>query len=212
MVSMYDGLIYSIIYRYYNGYLSKEDLFQVGRMGLMKAYENYDPSQGVKFETYAYNFIRGEMYQVIQKDRAAKFSRSIIQLKSSIERATILLTQELMRKPTVLELANYLEEPESKIVEALQTVYQAESLQTPVAQEEKELVIEDLIAAPQVDLDTLIIMKEAIKQLSPFEQELFMRRYYGQTQHEIAEQMGIHQVQVSRKVKKIGEKINQQAA
>lgn len=212
MITMYDNYIYYIITKHYSGYSSREDLFQEGRKGLLKAYAKYDPSYGVKFETYAYEFIRGEMYQFIQQDRSAKFSRSVTQLKNSIERATIILTQELMRKPTVSELAQYLDVPENSIIEAMQTIYQTQSLQMPITQDEKELTIEDAIAAPQVDIDSLIAFKDALESFSPFEKELFMRRYYGETQTEIAEEMGINQVQVSRKVKKIGEKIMQKVA
>ena len=172
----YDGFIYSIILKYYSGYTSREDLFQVGRIGLIKAYEKYDSSYGTKFETYAYDFIRGEMSQFIQQDRAAKFSRSVTQLKNAIERATILLTQELMRAPTIVELSNYLDIPESNIIEAYQTIYQMQSLQTPITTDEKELTIEDIVASPQMDIDALIALKDSLKTLSPFEQELFMRR------------------------------------
>lgn len=212
MIAMYDNYIYYIMNKHYSGYSSREDLFQEGRKGLLKAYNKYDSSYGVKFETYAYEFIRGEMYQFIQRDRSAKFSRSVMQLKNSIEKATITLTQELMRRPTVSELANYLDEPETSIVEAMQTIYQMQSLQMPIAQDEKEITIEDAVATPQVDIDHLLAFKDALESLSPFEKELFMRRYYGETQTEIAEKMGMNQVQVSRKVKKIGEKIIQNVA
>lgn len=212
MITMYDNYIYYIMNKHYSGYSSRDDLFQVGRIGLLKAYQNYDASYGTQFKSYAYDYIKGEMYQFIQQDRSAKFSRSVTQLKNSIERATILLTQELMRRPTVSELAKYLDEPETSIIEAMQTIYQMQSLQMPITQDEKELTIEDAIASPQVDIDQLIAFKDALENLSPFEKELFMRRYYGETQTEIAEEMGINQVQVSRKVKKIGEKIIQTAA
>lgn len=212
MVMMYDRLIYSIILRFYNGYNNQEDLLQVGRIGLIKAYEKYDETYGTKFETYAYDFIRGEMSQYIGRDRAAKFSRNITKLKSGIEKATISLTQELMRRPTVKELSTYLGVTEQEIIEAMQTIYQMQSLQTPIAQDEKELTIEDCISDKQVDIDTLIALKDTLQTLTPFEQELFMRRYYGETQTEIAQHIGINQVQVSRKVKKIGEKILQNVA
>ena len=212
MITMYDGLIYSIILKYYSGYSSQEDLLQVGRRGLLVAYSKYDPSYGVKFETYAYDFIRGEMSQYIQQDKAAKFSRSVVQLKNKIEWATNLLTQELMRSPNVTELSLFLKVSESEIIEAMQTIYQMQSIQTPIGQGDKEITLEDYISAPQMDIDTLIALKDAIQTLPSDEQELLLRRYYGETQAEIAERLGMNQVQVSRKVKKIGEKIMQKVA
>ena len=213
MIIMYDNYIYYIISRYYSGYPNPEDLFQAGRIGLMVAYSKYDPSYGTQFKTYAFDFIKGEMSKFIRQDRPAKYSRSVTKLKYLIERETAIMTQELMRTPTVSELANHLGEPEENIIEAMQTIYQMQSIQSPIMQDEKEITLEDSIASPQADLDTMITFRDSLQSLSPFEQELIKRRYlYGQTQSEIAKHMGINQVQVSRKVKKIGEKIYQKVA
>ncbi len=213
MVTMYDNYIYYIISKYYNTYPSPEDLFQVGRMGLIDAYQKYDPSYGVQFKTYAFSFIKGEMSKCIRQDRAAKYSRNVTKLKYLIQKETVIMTQELMRTPTVSELAFRLGEPEENIIEAMQTIYQMQSLQTPILQDEKEITVEDNIAAPQMDLDTLIAFRDSLKNLSPFEQELVKRRYlYGETQAEIADDLGTNQVQISRKVKKISEKIYQDVA
>ncbi len=212
-VMMYDNYIYYIISKFYGGYPNKEDLFQAGRIGLIDAYQKYDPSYGVQFKTYAFSFIKGEMSKFIMQDRPAKYSRSVTKLKYLIERETAILTQELMRPPTVSELALYLGEPEENIIEAMQTVYQMQSLQSPIMQDEKEITLEDNVATPQMDIDTLIALKESLNSLSPFELELIQRRYlYGETQSEIADHLGTNQVQVSRKVKKISEKIYQDVA
>ncbi len=213
MITMYDNYIYYIISKYYSGYPSKEDLFQVGRIGLLNAYSKYDSSYGVQFKTYAFEFIKGEMSKFIRQDRPAKYSRNVTKLKYLIEKTTAIMTQELMRAPTVSELASYLGEPEENIIEAMQTIYHMQSIQSPIMQDEKEITLEDNIASQQVDIDTMIAFRDSLQSLSPFEQELIKRRYvYGQTQSEIAEYMGINQVQVSRKVKKIGEKIHQNVA
>lgn len=213
MVMMYDNYIYYIISKYYSGYRSPEDLFQAGRKGLIDAYAKYDSSYGTQFKTYAFEFIKGEMSKCIREDKSAKYSRSVTKLKYLIEKETAIMTQELMRTPTVSELAFRLGEPEENIIEAMQTIYQMQSLQSPIVQEEKEITVEDSIASPQMDLDTMIAFRDSLKSLSPFEQELIKRRYlYGETQSEIAEQLGTNQVQVSRKVKKICEKIYQNVA
>ena len=213
MITMYDNYIYYIISRYYSSYPSPDDLLQAGRIGLMAAYQHYDPSFQVKFTTYAFSSIKGEMSKCIRQDRGAKYSRSITKLKLLIERETAILTQQLMRPPNVGELANHLGESEENIVEAMQTIYQMQSLQTPIMQEERELTIEDSIACPEIDMDEFILLKDSIHSLSSLEQELVARRYlYGETQSEIAEHMGMSQVQVSRKTKKIGDKIHQMVA
>ena len=213
MITMYDNYIYYIISRYYSGYPSPEDLFQAGRIGLIVAYSKYDPSYGTQFKTYAFDFIKGEISKFIRQDRPAKYSRSVTKLKYLIERETAIMTQELMRVPTVSELAERLGEPEENIIEAMQTIYQAQSIQSPIVCDGKEITIEDSIAAPQTDVDTMIAFRDSLQSLSPFEQELMKRRYlYGETQAEIAERLGTNQVQVSRKVKKIGEKIYQKVA
>ncbi len=213
MIQMYDNYIYYIISRYYSHYPSPEDLLQVGRIGLMIAYQNYDPSYQTKFTTYAFSAIKGEMSRWIRQDKGAKYSRNLTKLKLLIERETAILTQQLMRSPTTKELADYLGEPEENIIEAMQVIYQMKSLQEPITQEERELTIEDSIAGPQVDIDQMILLKDSIASLSSLDQELITRRYlYGETQSEIAEHMGMTQVQVSRKTKKLGNKIHQIAA
>lgn len=213
MVMRYDNYIYYIISKYYSNYPSPEDLLQAGRIGLMKAYERYDSSLNTKFTTYAFFSIKGEMSKLIREDKGAKFSRAVAKLKLQIERETAILTQELMRQPTTKELSEHLGEPEENIIEAVQTIYQMQSIQAPITEEDKQLTIEDSIAAPQIDLDTMISMKDSFQTLSSVEQELMMRRYlYGQTQSEIAEHMGMNQVQVSRKVKKISDQMYQMVA
>lgn len=213
MVMMYDNYIYYIISKYYSHYPSPEDLLQAGRIGLIKAYQKYDAALDTKFTTYAFFFIKGEMSKLLREDKGLKFSRSVAKLKLQIERETAILTQELMRMPTIKELADHLGEPEENITEAIQTIYQTQSLQTPITQDERELTIEDSIAAPQGDLDMMISMRDSYGNLSSFDQELIKRRYlYGQTQSEIADEMGINQVQVSRKVKKICDQMYQMVA
>lgn len=213
MITMYDNYIYYIISKYYSSYPSPEDLLQAGRIGLMNAYQKYDTSLNTKFTTYAFFFIKGEMSKLLREDKGAKFSRTVTKLKLQIERATAILTQELMRQPTTKELADYLEEPEENIIEAVQTIYQMQSIQTPIAEEDRQLTIEDSIASPQMDLDMMISVKDSFETLSSKDQELLKRRYlYGQTQSEIAEYMGMNQVQVSRKVKKISDQIYQMVA
>lgn len=102
------NLIYSISH-YFENYPNKEDLFQAGVMGLITAYKNYDASFNNKFTTYAYTYILGEMKKFVREDKGIKISRDITKLNLQIEKTSILLTQKLMRQPTIKELADYLE-------------------------------------------------------------------------------------------------------
>ena len=126
------NLIYSAL-KYFPYYPNKEDLVQVGRIGMMKAYDNYDPSKGAKFQTYAYSYILGEMKKWIREDKGVKVSREITTLHLKVEKAYLLLTQRLMREPSIEEISHYLEVPEANVVEAMSSVNSVESMDKTVA-------------------------------------------------------------------------------
>ena len=198
------NLIYSIIH-YFEGYGNKEDLFQVGAMGLIKAYKKYDPSIGTKFTTYAYPYILGEMKKLITEDKEIKINRDLSRLSTKIEKASILLTQQLMREPYIYELADFLELPEKTILEAMQSRGKVQSIDEPINQEGKEITLHDTIGQIEhLSLDTLIALKSELENLTPFERELIERRYINNlTQSETANILGMSQVQVSRKEQKV---------
>lgn len=198
------NLIYSIIH-YFEGYGNKEDLFQVGAMGLIKAYKKYDPSMGTKFTTYAYPYILGEMKKLITEDKEIKINRDLSRLSTKIEKASILLTQQLMREPYIYELADFLELPEKTILEAMQSRGKVQSIDEPINQEGKKITLHDTIGQIEhLSLDTLIALKSELENLTPFERELIERRYINNlTQSETANILGMSQVQVSRKEQKV---------
>lgn len=198
------NLIYSIIH-YFEGYGNKEDLFQVGAMGLIKAYKKYDPNMGTKFTTYAYPYILGEMKKLITEDKEIKINRDLSRLSTKIEKASILLTQQLMREPYIYELADFLELPEKTILEAMQSRGKVQSIDEPINQEGKEITLHDTIGQIEnLSLDTLIALKSELENLTPFERELIERRYINNlTQSETANILGMSQVQVSRKEQKV---------
>ena len=113
-----ERLIYSIA-SYFRGYDNKEDLFQVGCIGLIKAYNNYDSNMNVKFTTYAYPYILGEMRKLVREDKSMKISRDISKINLQIEKAYVLLTQKMGKEPTASEIASFLEVPISLVVDAL---------------------------------------------------------------------------------------------
>jgi RNA polymerase sporulation-specific sigma factor len=199
-----DKLIHSLTNQF-GGYSSKEDLYQVGVIGLISAYRNYDESRGSKFSTYAYPYILGEMKKYLREDRGLKISRDVIYLCSKIERAKELIIQKLNRNPTTYELATYLEMDEEKIIEAIQINKFIKSLDEPINEEGKELTVKDSLYKERYydDID-LITLRDEFSNLRPNEQNLFYNRYIkDKTQLETALIMGVSQVQVSRDEQKI---------
>lgn len=198
------NLIYSIT-KYFEKYGNKEDLYQAGCIGMMLAYKNYDPTQNVKFTTYAYPYILGEMKKLVREDKTVKISRGLQILNLKIERATILLAQQFMREPTVMEIADYLEIPEYMVAEALGSTKPIASIDEPLVSDGKEITLHDTIG--QMDMDTrddLLTLREELSHLTPFEQELIQKRYMeDMTQQQTAQILGMSQVQVSRKEQKV---------
>ena len=122
-----EKLIYSIC-NYFKNYNSKEDLYQAGCVGLISAYKKYNPDMNCKFTTYAYPYILGEMRKLVREDKGMKISREITKLNLKIEKAYILLTQKLMKEPSIEEIANYLEIPEYYVSEAILSLNKIKSI------------------------------------------------------------------------------------
>lgn len=207
------NLIYSISH-YFENYPNKEDLFQAGVMGLITAYKNYDTSFNNKFTTYAYTYILGEMKKFVREDKGIKISRDITKLNLQIEKATILLTQKLMRQPTIKELSNYLEIDEYFIAEAMKSVNVLQSLDEPLNNDGKQITLYDSVSEQKVtDLDELIALRRELSLLPELERNLIEQRYMcDMTQNETAEALGMTQVQVSRKEQKVLMKLKDKLA
>ena len=196
LILEYEKLIYAVM-RYFKNYQSKEDLFQVGCIGLINAYNNYNPSTNVKFSTYAYSYILGEMKKLVREDKGIKISRNITKLYSQIEKANMYLTQKLMRTPTLTEISTFLEIDEYLLIEALNS--------TNILLDIDEIQINN--NTNEYDL----YLKEELNKLSSEELDLINKRYnLDMTQSEIANTLGLSQVQVSRKEHKVLEKLKKQ--
>ncbi|MDD2518880.1 MAG: sigma-70 family RNA polymerase sigma factor [Bacilli bacterium] len=203
------NLIYSITH-YFKGYQNKEDLFQVGCVGMINAYKNYDNSMGVKFTTYAYPYILGEMKKYVNQDHGIKISRDILKLNLKIDKATILLSQKFMREPTISEIASYLEVPEDLIGQSINTRNIIQSFDDPINNNDaKEMTLHDTIAKVEtMDLNSLLDLKKEVSKLDDASKDIIKMRYYDDlTQTEVANALGINQVQVSRKEQKILQKL-----
>lgn len=194
-----ERLIYSIA-SYFRGYDNKEDLFQVGCIGLIKAYNNYDSNMNVKFTTYAYPYILGEMRKLVREDKSMKISRDISKINLQIEKAYVLLTQKMGKEPTVSEIASFLEVPISLIADALNSS-KVSSLDDIIYD---NLTVFDVISDTNTDMDTLIALKSSLDELTSEEKEIINLRYMNDlTQMEVSKLLGISQVQVSRKEQKV---------
>jgi RNA polymerase sporulation-specific sigma factor len=206
-IEEYSKLIYSLTH-YFEGYQHKEDLYQAGCLGLMMAYQNFDESYGVKFSTYAYSYILGEMKKLVREDKGLRVSKNLIKLNLQIERVKVELEQRLMREPTIKEIAEFLDLEVEELEEATQVIQNLVSLDMPIVTDGKEMILSDFISSHDMDLDTLIAFKEELQNLTPLEKRLLEKRYMeSRSQSEVALEFGMNQVQVSRMEKKIKEKM-----
>jgi len=198
------NLIYSIT-KYFESYSNKEDLFQAGCVGMIMAYKNYDSSMNVKFTTYAYPYILGEMKKLVREDKGIKINRSIQRLNLKIEKANIILSQKLMREPKIYELSEFLEIPEELIVEALNSTKTIYSIDQPITTDGKDLTLIDMIGQTEnLEKEDLILLKDELNKLNPMEKKLINNRYmHDLTQDQTAKALGITQVQVSRHEQKV---------
>lgn len=205
-----EKLIYSIASNFKN-YKSMEDLYQAGCLGIITAYKNFDINRDCKFTTYAYPYIFGEMKKMVRNDKGIKISREISKLNLKIEKAYILLTQKLMREPSISEISNYLEVPEYYVSEAIMSLNKIRSIDEPVT-DDNNLTLKDVIGK-STNIDELLMLKEELSKLTNEERQIIESRYKEDyTQSKTAEMLGMSQVQVSRSEQKILNKLKRTLA
>lgn len=201
----YENLVYSIINKY-SGF-DKDDLYQVGIMGLVQAYKNYKSSFNVKFSSYAYYYILGEVTKYIRENKSIRVSKDVLKLKSLIDKTKSLMMQRLGREPTISEVSLYLEIDEEKVSDVLCSVCDVKSLDYVYDEDGNEMYASLGVYDNNMDLD-FINLRDVVDGLSDDEKELIISRYFDDmTQCEVSEKLGISQVQVSRKENKILEKL-----
>lgn len=194
-VENYDGLIYGIMHKYFSFYKSKEDLYQAGYLGLLNALNNFNQDMNTKFTTYAYSYIYGEMYKQVNNDKTVKVDRKTNYLYLKITKARALLSQKLMHEPSVQEISSFLEIDEQLVINALESVIEI-------------LDIDDKQVGYSDNIIDNIALKDELNKLSYEELNIINSHFKDDlTQQEIANNLGISQVQVSRKEKKILEKL-----
>ncbi len=191
-----EALIYSIAKKFKG---DMEDLFQVGCIGLIKAYQNYDERFNTKFTTYAYRYIFGEIYQYVLRNKNIKISSDQIKLNTAINKAYEFLSQKNGREPTDFELSRFLEIPIEKIDEN-RNIFNVLSLDD----DRNEVDMYNLISFEDMNKEDLILLRDALNKLDKDEKELILKRYfYNMTQSDIAKQSGLNQVKISREEGKV---------
>lgn len=202
------GLVGSVVKRFENRGYEREDLFQIGAIGLIKAIEKFDFSYEVRFSTYAVPLVTGEIRRFLRDDGMMKVSRSIKESGWRVKQSREKLEQELGRSVTLQELADDTGLPEEEIALALDASQEIASIYQTVYQSDgSELYLVDKVADDEPEEERLInrlTVQQLLEMLGPREQQLIRLRYFeGKTQCSVADQMGMSQVQVSRMEKKI---------
>lgn len=204
-------LVLSVIQRFMGRGENPDDLFQVGCIGLMKAVDNFDLSQNVKFSTYAVPMIAGEIRRYLRDNNPIRVSRSVRDLAYKALRARETLTIKNRKEPDIDEIAREIGSTRRDIVMALESISDPVSLYEPVFSDAGDtLYVIDQIGDKSDVSDWLdeMSIKEAIHELQDREKNiLFLRFYQGKTQVEVAREIGISQAQVSRLEKGALEKI-----
>jgi RNA polymerase sporulation-specific sigma factor len=208
------GLIKSIVKRFLNRGYEYEDLFQLGSIGLLKAIKNFDVRYNVKFSTYAVPMIVGEIKRFLRDDGMIKVSRSLKEINGKMKQAKERLTKDLGREPSLNEISEEIGIPTEDLVMALDASSSPEYLYDTIHQDDgSPIFLIDKISADEdqsSDMLDRITLKEMISKLKPRERQIIIMRYFqDKTQTQIAEKLGISQVQVSRIEKKIIDKMRQ---
>ena len=206
------GLVGSVVKRFENRGYDRDDLFQIGAIGLMKAIEKVDFSYEVRFSTYAVPLVMGEIRRFLRDDGMMKVSRSIKESGWRVKKSREKLEQKLGRSVTMQELADDTGLSKEEIALAIDATEEVTSIYQTIYQSDgSELYLVDKVAddAPEEEeLLNRLTVQQLIGMLDPKEQQIIRLRYFeGKTQCNVADTMGMTQVQVSRMEKKILQKM-----
>lgn len=209
LVENNQGLIWNIAKRFLGRGYDKEDIYQIGCMGFIKAIRRFDSNFDVKLSTYAVPYILGEIKKFLRDDGPVKVSRGLKELNIKI----IELQKDYAKEGkelSIIEISKILRVPKEEIIMALESNRSIESIESNTYEDNKTsntLSIADTLST-NLDEATLITNKVAIQKLienlNDREKEIILLRFYkDKTQSEVAKVLGISQVQVSRIEKKI---------
>lgn len=221
LVTSHLNLVRFLAYKFKNRGEPVDDLIQVGTIGLIKAIDRFDIDRGLEFTTYATPTILGEIKRHFRdKGWSVRVPRRLQELSAKVNQAIDALTQEYQRSPNLEEIATYLEVSVDEVLEAMESgeAYSSVPLETDNSSDDDVPSVIDRYGEEDkrlVTSDDRIVLNNVLEGFTPKEQEVIRLRFLdGLTQIEIAEQMGISQVQVSRllrrTLKRMQEKIDPQ--
>ena len=197
-----NNLIKSIVRRYLGKGVEYDDLYQLASMGLLKAINGFDESFGVRFSTYAVPMIAGEIKRFMRDDGSIKVSRAIKSCAKQINLFIEQYTVEHGAQPTVKTIAENFNMPESEVVFTMGSTRMPVSIynQGEYKDEKTQELLEKLpVEDKQEDIIEMLQLKTAIAELNERDRKVIMLRYFrDMTQSEVANMLGVSQVQISR--------------
>lgn len=196
-------LVLSVIQKFSNRGENADDLFQVGCVGLIKAIDNFDISQPVRFSTYGVPMIVGEIRRYLRDNSAIRVSRSMRDTAYRVLQMRDKLIGENQREPSVEQIAKALDIPREEVVFAMDAITDPVSLYEPVYSDSGDAlcVMDQVKDKKNTDENWVdhIALKEALRRLNDRERRILALRFYeGKTQMEVSAEVGISQAQVSR--------------
>ncbi len=202
------GLIWNVVRRFMGRGYETEDLYQIGAIGLIRAIDKFDFEYEVKFSTYAVPLISGEIKRFLRDDGMIKVSRTLKENQWKIKRAMEKLQKEKGREPAVEEIAEELSMEPEEIMLSMEAVVEVESMEQSIyGKDGKEIFLKDRVASvknEQEELMDKLFLQQLLGTLDERDRMLIILRYFeNKTQNQVAEILGISQVQVSRLEKKI---------
>ena len=200
-------LIKSLLRRFKDKGIEYDDLYQIGCIGFLKALKNFNEEYKVKFSTYVVPMVIGEIKRFMRDDGAIKVSRALKTLNLKINRFIEEYFSSNQRKPTIEEIANHFNTDEQEIILAMDSAKMPLSIYSPVDDDPESISMVDRIEEQDDTNEKMvdnIALSEVIKKLSDRDRKIILLRYYfDRTQSEIAKELNISQVQVSRLENKI---------
>lgn len=196
------GLVHSCANRFKGRGVEYEDLFQAGCIGLVKATDGFDPSRGVRFSTYAVPVILGEIKRIFRDGGSVKVSRTLKELSVKAGRIREKMLLDCGREPLISEIAAELSIDEETAAQAVGASMPTVSLTE--SEEEGSGQIDIAVESHEERIVDLLALKEALSNLEAKDRQVIILRYFrNKTQSEVARELGMTQVQVSRKEKKL---------
>lgn len=200
------GLIWSSVKKFIGRGTDRDDLFQIGAIGLIKAVNKFDPSFGVEFSTYAVPMIIGEIRRFLRDDGLIKVSRSLKETAVKAMAASEKISAEKGRDAVISEIAKAIDCDCATVALALESAQPPDSIYKTVGDGTGDLLLVDKLHGGENNEEAVInsvALREALQKLPKRERQIMLLRYYREkTQSEVAHIMGLSQVQISRLEKK----------